>query len=59
MFGFAPATKGYLVVGATDLRKSFEGLYGLVRDRLTLDPVSGHLFRFSNQQRSRLQNNAR
>jgi hypothetical protein len=34
-FGFGPATRIYLAAGATDMRKSFEGLYGLVRDRLT------------------------
>jgi hypothetical protein len=26
MFGFAPATRVYLAVGATDMRKGFEGL---------------------------------
>jgi IS66 Orf2 like protein len=34
MFGLGPATKVYLAVGATDMRKGFDGLYGLVRDRL-------------------------
>ena len=32
MFGLGPATRIYLAVGATDMRKGFEGLYGLVRD---------------------------
>jgi transposase len=54
MFGLSPATKVYLAAGATDLRKNFEGLHGLVRDRLALDPVSGHLFLFSNRERNRL-----
>lgn len=54
MVGLSPATKVSLAVGATDLRKSFEGLHGLVRDRLALDPSSGHLFLFSNQARNRL-----
>ena len=36
MFGLGPATRIYLAVGATDMRKGFEGLYGLVRDRLGL-----------------------
>lgn len=26
------------------MRKGFEGLYGLVRDKLCYDPLSGHLF---------------
>jgi transposase len=54
MFGIGPATRIYLASGATDMRKSFEGLYGLVRDRLECDPLSGHVFLFSNAQRNRL-----
>jgi transposase len=54
MFGVGPATRIYLAAGATDMRQGFEGLYGLVRDRLQLEPLSGHLFVFSNAQRNRL-----
>ena len=54
MFGIGPATRIYLAAGATDMRKSFEGLFGLVRDRLSCDPLSGHIFLFSNAQRNRL-----
>ena len=54
MFGFGPATRIYLAVGATDLRKSFEGLFGLVRDKLLCSPLSGHVFLFCNGQRNRL-----
>jgi transposase len=54
MFGVGPATRIYLAAGATDMRQGFEGLYGLVRDRLQLEPLSGHLFLFSNAQRNRL-----
>lgn len=54
MFGLGPATRIYLAAGATDMRKGFEGLYGLVRDRLLCDPLSGHIFLFSNAQRNRL-----
>jgi transposase len=54
MFGFGPATRIYLAAGATDLRKSFDGLYGLVRDRLGADPASGHVFLFTNAARTRL-----
>ena len=39
---------------AIDLRKSFEGLYGMARDRLECDPLSGHVFLFSNAQRNRV-----
>jgi transposase len=48
-----PATRIYLAVGATDLRKGFEGLYGLVRDQLQLEPLSGHVFLFCNKERNR------
>jgi len=54
VFGVGSATRIYLAAGATDLRKSFEGLYGLVRDHLLCDPLSGHLFLFTNAQRNRL-----
>jgi transposase len=54
MFGIGPATRIYLAAEATDMRQGFEGLYGLVRDRLQLEPLSGHLFIFSNAQRNRL-----
>ena len=54
MFGVGAATRIYLAAGAIDLRKSFEGLYGLVRDHLRCDPLSGHLFLFTNAQRNRL-----
>jgi transposase len=54
MFGVGPATRIYLAAGATDMRKGFEGLYGLVRDQLQLEPLSGHIFLFSNAHRNRL-----
>jgi transposase len=54
VFGLGPATRIYLAAGATDMRKGFEGLYGLVRDRLLCEPLSGHLFLFCNAQRNRL-----
>lgn len=54
MFGLGPATKIYIAVEAIDMRKGFEGLHGLVRDRLGQDPLSGHLFLFTNKTRTRL-----
>jgi transposase len=54
VFGFGTATRIYLATGATDMRKGFEGLYGLVRDRLQCAPLSGHVFLFCNAQRNRL-----
>ena len=54
MFGFGPATRIYVASGATDMRKGFNGLYGLVRDRLECYPTSGHVFLFANARRNRL-----
>lgn len=54
MFGLGPATKIYIAVEAIDMRKGFEGLHGLVRDHLGEDPLSGHLFLFTNKTRTRL-----
>ena len=47
-----PATaRVYLAVGATDLRKSFDGLFALVRHSLALDPLTGAIFVFVNRRR--------
>jgi transposase len=54
VFGLGAATRIYVAVGSTDMRKGFEGLYGLVRDQLGLDPLSGHLCLFCNKGRNRL-----
>jgi len=54
MIGLGSATRVYLAAGATDMRKGFDGLYGMARDRLGIDPLSGHLFVFCNSRRNRL-----
>lgn len=54
MFGVGAATRIYLALGSTDMRKGANGLFGLVRDQLRCDPLSGHLFLFSNAPRNRL-----
>ena len=54
MFGLGPATKIYVAAEAVDMRKGFEGLYGLVRDHLGQDPLSGYLFLFTNRTHTRL-----
>jgi len=54
MFTLSPATRIYLAAGATDLRKSFEGLGDLVTQGFQQDPLSGHLFIFVNRRRNRL-----
>lgn len=54
MFSPGLATKIFIAVDTVDMRKSFEGLYGLVRDHLEQDPLSGHLFLFTNRTKTRL-----
>jgi transposase len=54
MFGLGPATKIYAAAEAVDMRKGFEGLYGLVRDQLGHDPLSGHIFLFTNRTHTRI-----
>ena len=54
MFGMGLATRVYVATGATDRRKGFEGLHGLVRDELGSDPLSGHVFLYANRTRTRL-----
>lgn len=54
MLSPGPATKIYLACGVTDMRKSFDGLYALVRGKMDADPLSGHLFAFCNRRRDRI-----
>jgi transposase len=50
----SPAIRIYLATGATDLRRSIDGLAALVRERFTLDPLPGHLFLFRNRRGDRI-----
>src|SRR6478672_13369810 len=54
MFSPGLATKIFIAVEAIDMRKGFEGLFGLVREYLGEDPFSGHLFLFTNRTHTRL-----
>ncbi len=49
-----PSVKIYAALGATDLRRSVDGLSLLVRESLHLEPFSGHLFLFRNRRADRL-----
>src|SRR6516164_230204 len=44
----------FLHTPATDLRKGFDALCGLVSTAFSQDPTSGHLFLFVNRRRDRL-----
>jgi transposase len=54
MIPLSPATRIYLASGATDLRKSFEGLSDLVAHQFREDPLSGHLYVFTNRRKNRI-----
>jgi transposase len=54
MLGLGAATRIYVATGATDMRLGYDGLYGLVRERLACDPLNGHLYLFANARRDRL-----
>lgn len=51
MLTLGPSIKVYLARGTTDMRKSFDGLSGAVRELLSEDPLSGHLFVFCGRRR--------
>ena len=52
MLTLAAAVRIWLSVEPADMRMSFRGLSGLVRQRLREDPTSGHVFCFLNRRRT-------
>ena len=54
MLSPGPGTRVYLAVGATDMRKSIDGLAALVAASLALDPLSTHWSVFCNRARDKL-----
>lgn len=54
MLIMAPEVKVYVAVGATDMRKSINGLSLLVEEHFQLDLFSGSLFAFCNRSRNRV-----
>lgn len=51
MFDAPEVFKVYIAIGATDMRKSINGLSLLVQDQFELDLFSGNLFAFCNRKR--------
>lgn len=49
MLTLPAAVRIYVAVDPVDMRKSFDGLAGVVRERFLMDPMSGHLFVFRNK----------
>ena len=54
MLSLSPNTRIYLHVPPTDMRKSFDGLSGLVRSAFGMDPLGGSWFLFLNRRRDRI-----
>jgi transposase len=54
MLALGKAGRVFIAAGASDLRKSFDTLAGLVRNTLGKDPLSGDLFIFCNGPRNRI-----
>jgi transposase len=54
MISFSPLTKIYLHREPVDMRKSFDGLFGLVKNELAMDVRDGGLFMFINARRNRV-----
>ena len=54
MLSLPPQVRVFLCTQPTDLRKSFDGLHGLVQEVLRQDPLSGDLFVFLNRRRDRV-----
>ena len=52
MLGFTAAQRYYLSRQPADMRKSYDGLSGLVRQGLGRDPLSGEVFIFLNRRRT-------
>lgn len=51
ILGTSRAVRVFAYPEAVDLRKGYDGLYGLVKQGLKRDPLSGDLFLFSNRRR--------
>lgn len=49
MLTLPPSTRVFVGTKPTDMRRSFDGLVGQVREFLGEDPLSGHLFAFVNK----------
>jgi len=54
MLSIAPPPTIYRHSGATDMRKSFDGLSGIIRGTFGGDPADGSLFLFVNKRRDRI-----
>jgi transposase len=54
VLSLTPPARIFLCTAATDMRKGFDGLSGIVRNEMRTDPMSGDVFVFVNRQRTHL-----
>ena len=54
MLSLGPSQRYFLYRQATDMRKGFDGLSGLVLSQMNGDPLSGDVFVFVNRSRNRM-----
>jgi transposase len=54
MLNLSTATRVFVAAAPVDLRGSFNALHALVQTQLQQDPLSGHLFVFTNARRNRV-----
>lgn len=54
MFNLGSSHSYYLYSEATDMRKSFDSLSGLIRCGMNADPFNGSVYIFINKQRNRI-----
>jgi transposase len=54
VLSLASTLRIFLAVEPADMRKGFDGLAQLVRERIAEEPLSGHLFVFRNRRRDRV-----
>lgn len=54
MLPISSASRFFLYNGPTDMRKSFDGLCGIVNNELKSNPLSGDVYLFINRRRDRI-----
>ncbi|NBB79109.1 MAG: IS66 family insertion sequence element accessory protein TnpB [Verrucomicrobia bacterium] len=54
MLSLPAGTRIYLAVEAVDMRKQFDGLWAVAREKLREDPRAGAFFVFTNKRRNRV-----
>jgi len=54
MLSLSPATRVFVALTPVDMRKSFNGLYAHVQTVLQQDPLTGHIFVYTNRLHNRV-----